>query len=418
MVASRSIAALALVLTGLGCSSTTEVDDTANVDAGGTDGDATAIAPETGTDAASAPDTTNDAASAPDTANDVTSPPDSGNDGAPAPDGAPTAAIRWIGRFDRTNPAQPTAEWSASAMQAHFSGTSVSVQLGGANNYFAAFVDGVEQPVVTTNGGSTYPVASGLAAGTHDVLVVRRDEAFDQPSQLVGFDFGSGGQLLAPPPVAAHRLEVIGDSISAGFGDECTNASMNFSAATENAYLTYGPLTARALGADIHLIAWSGKGMYRNNDGTTTETMPILWQRTLPTDMTSMWDPSTWVADAVVINLGTNDYAASGDPTASYQAAYLSFVTQLRGAYPGAFIFCALGPMMSGTNLNSARTAINNVIAMRATAGDANLMLVEFQTQNCMADGSGCGCASHPNLAEHQAMATALEGHIHDTLGW
>ncbi len=272
--------------------------------------------------------------------------------------------------------------------------------------------------MVTTDGGSTYAIATGLDAGTHDVLVVRRDEAFDQPSQLVGFDFGSGGQLLAPPPPAAHRLEVIGDSISAGYGDECTNASMHFSADTENAYLAYGPLTARALGAELHLVAWSGKGMYRNNDGTTTETMPILWQRTLPTDVTSTWDPSTWMADAVVINLGTNDYAATGDPTASYQATYLSFVTTLRSVYPGAFIFCALGPMMSGTNLSSALTAINDVIAMRSAAGDTKLKLVQFPTQDCLADGSGCGCDYHPNLAEHQAMATILEGAIHETLGW
>jgi hypothetical protein len=335
-----------------------------------------------------------------------------------SPEAAAAPAVRWMGRFDLSNPAQPPAEWSASAMEAHFSGTSVAAQLGGANNYFAAFVDGVEQPVIVTDGGSSYPIAAGLDAGVHDVLLVRRDEAFDQPSQLVGFDFGSGGQLLAPPPAPAHKLEVIGDSISAGYGDECTNASMHFSAATENASLAYGPLTARALGAEIHLVAWSGKGMYRNNDGTTTETMPILWQRTLPTDTTSMWDPSKWLADAVVINLGTNDYSAQPDPSAGYQAAYLAFVTQLRAVYPGAFIFCALGPMMSGTDLTSAETAINSVIAMRAAAGDTKLLLVEFPTQDCMADGSGCGCDSHPNLAEHQAMATFLEGTIHDTLGW
>jgi hypothetical protein len=131
-----------------------------------------------------------------------------------------------------------------------------------------------------------------------------------------------------------------------------------------------------------------------------------------------MWDPSKWLADAVVINLGTNDYVAQGDPTANYQATYLSFVTQLRGVYPGAFIFCALGPMMSGTNLDSARAAIKAVIAMRSAAGDTSLKLVEFPTQNCQADGSGCGCDYHPNLAEHQAMATLLEGAIHDTLGW
>jgi hypothetical protein len=135
--------------------------------------------------------------------------------------------------------------------------------------------------------------------------------------------------------------------------------------------------------------------------------------------MTSKWDPSQWIADAVVINLGTNDYnAQGGDPSSNYQATYLDFVTQLRSVYPGAFLFCAVGPMLGGTSYDSVRTAITNVIAMRLAAGDANLKLVEFPTQDCKADGSGCGCDYHPNAAEHQAMATILQTAIHGTLGW
>ena len=329
-----------------------------------------------------------------------------------------TPSVRLIGRFDLTDPARPTAEWSGSAMQARFSGTSVSAKLGGANNYFAVVLDGVTQPVVKTNGSNTYPIATGLSAGTHDVLVFRRDEAFDQPAALLGFDFG-GGQLLAPPAAPSRRIELIGDSISAGYGDECAKASERFSAATENEYIAYGPLAARALGADIHVIAWSGKGLYRNLDGTMTETMPILWQRTLPTDKASRWDPSMWIPDAVVINLGTNDFGAQGgDPSAAYQTAYLQLVTDLRGVYPGAFFFCAVGPMLSGNKYSAASAAIANVVATRKTAGDARAMLVSFPTQNCGADLSGCGCDYHPNAAEHQAMADVLVAAMRGALGW
>lgn len=328
-------------------------------------------------------------------------------------------AVRFIGRFDLTNPSQPTAEWSASAIEARFSGSSVSVRLGGTGNYFAVVLDGAVQPVLKTSGAPRYSIASGLGAGAHQVLVLRRDEAFDQPSQFLGFDFGPGGQLLPPPAAAPHRIEVIGDSISAGFGNECANAQEQFSPATENEYIAYGPLTARSLNADIHVVAWSGKGMYRNLDGTTAETMPILWQRTIPTDKTSRWDPSRWVPDAVVINLGTNDYGASGvDPSTEYQATYLQFVSQLRSAYPGAMLFCAVGPMLGGTRYASVKTVIGNVIAMRASAGDMRLRLVEFPTQNCGANGSMCGCAGHPNAAEHAAMATTLEAAMRTALGW
>jgi hypothetical protein len=212
---------------------------------------------------------------------------------------------------------------------------------------------------------------------------------------------------------------VVGDSISAGFCDETAGTNTPFTAATENEYLAYGPLTARSLGADIHVVAWSGKGMYRNLDGTTTETVPVLWERTIPTDKTSRWDPSQWVADAVVINLATNDYNAKGaDPTSAYQATYLQFVTRLRSVYPGAFLFCAVGPMLGGTRYASAKAAISNVISTRQAAGDVRLQLVEFPTLNCGQGGSACGCAGHPTVAQHQTMAGILEAAMRTSLGW
>jgi lysophospholipase L1-like esterase len=385
-------------------------DGAASGEAGRFDGASDAGGPSTGADGESGePDSTVGS----DGASEGGSPDAGGEDAGPP-------AIRYIGRFDMSDPTNPTAEWSASAMEARFAGTSVSARLGGNGNYFEIVLDGVVQstPVLAT-GASSYSLATGLDAGTHDILVFRRDEAFDQPTQFGGFDFGNAGRLLPPPASPPRRIEVIGDSISAGYGDECTNASGSFMAATENEYIAYGPLTARALGADIHVVAWSGKGMYRNIDGTTTETMPILWQRTIPTDTTSTWDPKTWIPDAVVINLGTNDFnAAYRDPSAQYQATYLQFVTTLRGVYPDAYIFNCVGPMIGGTEYMTVKTAITNVISMRAAAGDTRLKLVEFMTQDCRGDGSGCGCASHPNAAEHQAMATILETAMRTALGW
>jgi lysophospholipase L1-like esterase len=341
-----------------------------------------------------------------------------GSTDAGPPDTGPPA-VRRIGRFDLSDPAQPSAEWSGSAMEAMFTGTSVAATLGGASNYFAVLVDGTEEPVTVTDGGSSYALAGGLAPGTHHVLVFRRDEAFDQPSALVGFTFGDAGALLPPPATPARRIEVIGDSITAGYGDECTNASQSFSAATENEYLAYGSLTGRAMGADVHVIAWSGKGLYQNLDGTTTETMPILWQRTLPTDATSTWDPSSWIPDAVVVNLGTNDYGAPGaDPTTSFTNAYVTFVTQLRAVYPSAHFFLCVGPMLGGTQYTEAQGAIQSVIATRASAGDNALTSVSFPTQDCKSDGSGCGCDYHPSPATHAAMAQVLEAAMKSALGW
>lgn len=338
-------------------------------------------------------------------------------DSAPPVDAAP--ALRFIGRFNEST-SPPTSEWSGSAVEARFNGSSVSIHLGGTNtHYYAVLVDGVLQQTLVANGDKTFPIATGLSQGEHRVVVFRRDEANFDVSKTYAFDFGDGGALLAPPPAPARKIEIIGDSISCGYGIECAKSSDGFTQATENEYIAYGPLTARALNADLHVVAWSGKGMYRNVDGSTTETMPTLWKRTIPTDKTSTWDASKWIPDAVVINLGTNDMngAPAGIAT-QFEATYLEFVKTVRGAYPDAFIFGSVGPMLGGTGYTTVKTAITNVIAARKSAGDSKMALVEFPTQSCGADGTGCGCGSHPNAAEHQKMSTLLQAAMKQSLGW
>lgn len=341
-----------------------------------------------------------------------------GDTSTPA-DAAP--AVRYVGRFDNAA-SPPTAEWSGSAVEARFTGDSVSIHLGGSKHYYAALVDGVLQPTIVADADQTYPIATGLDGGVHKVVVFRRDEALFDVSKFYDFDFGDGGALLAPPAAPARRIEIIGDSISCGYGNECAKASIGFTQDTENEYIAYGPLTARAFDADIHVVAWSGRGMYRNLDKSTADTLPQLWQRTLPTDKTSTWNPSTWIPDAVVINLGTNDVSADSTDTASlevpFEAAYLQFVKTVRGAYPNAFIFGAVGPMLYGDGYTMVKTAITNVVAARKSAGDSKMVLVELPTQDCGADLTGCGCDYHPNAAEHQKMSTILQGAMKAALGW
>jgi len=155
--------------------------------------------------------------------------------------------------------------------------------------------------------------------------------------------------------------------------------------------------------------------MYRNYEGATTDVMPDRYPRTLPERATSTWDFSKFVPDAVVINLGTNDFA-KGDPGAPFQAAYLKFVSDLRGHYPAARFFLALGTMLSADDYAKASTYLKAVIAARATAGDTNLTLLEFGIQDGNADGLGCDY--HPSLKTHQKMADKLQAALKADLGW
>ena len=99
-----------------------------------------------------------------------------------------------------------------------------------------------------------------------------------------------------------------------------------------------------------------------------------------------------------------------------FRAAYLKFVSDLRAHYPAARFFLALGTMLSGDNYNQAGAYLKAVIAARATAGDKNLTLLEFGTQDQNADGLGCDY--HPSLKTHQKMADKLQAALKADLGW
>ena len=328
--------------------------------------------------------------------------------------GAGPAGPHFIGRFDQSKADAPVFAWPGTAIALRFTGTAIGVTLSDSgNNVFEVVLDGEHTVLALQSGMKKYTLGTGLAAGAHDLLLYRRSEASFSETTFNGFDVASSAYLPGAAP-AKRRLEVIGDSISAGYGNEGTYPCQ-FTSDTENQYLSYEALAARALDAELYTEAWSGIGMLHNYDGATTDVMPDRYPRTLPERATSTWDFARFVPDAVVINLGTNDFS-KGDPGAAFQTAYLKFVTDLRAHYPAARFFLALGTMLSGDNYNQAGAYLKAVIAARAAAGDKNLTLLEFGTQDQNADGLGCDY--HPSLKTHQKMADKLQAALKADLGW
>lgn len=327
--------------------------------------------------------------------------------------GAGPAGPHFIGRFDQSKPDAPVFAWPGTAIALRFSGTAVGVTLSdNGNNVFEVVLDGKHTVLTLKAGTNKYSLGAGLTAGAHDLLLYRRTEASFNETTFNGFDVPSSAYL--PSTVAKHRLEVIGDSISAAYGNEGANPCQ-FTAATENHYLSYEAIAARAVDAELFTEAWSGIGMLHSYEGSTTDQMPVRYLRTLPERATSTWDFSKFVPEAVVINLGTNDFSKS-DPGAGFQSAYVKFVSDLRGYYPSARFFLAVGPMLSGDSYTKAAAYLKAVIDARSSAGDKNLSVLEFGTQDGNADGLGCDY--HPSLKTHQKMADKLIAALKADLAW
>jgi lysophospholipase L1-like esterase len=315
-----------------------------------------------------------------------------------------------------TDPARPRFSWSGSGFVARFSGVALSAQLNNDAAYiFKAVVDGQPQPAFNAASGmASYPLATGLPAGTHTVELYRQTEGPLGASQLVGLTVG-GGALIDPPPGPARLIEVVGDSISCGYGILGTVADADCYP-TESHWDAYPSVMARALGAEVSTVAASGRGVIRNYAvGDTADTLPIIYGRIIANRAAPAWDFRVR-PQAVVINLGTNDISNNkGDPGVAFQNTYQTLVETIRARYPRAYILCTIGPLTSAAEAGIIAGYVRNVVATRNAAGDAQIELFDQilpQTQDKWA------CAYHPNVAENAIMAGQLADRLRAKLGW
>jgi lysophospholipase L1-like esterase len=338
--------------------------------------------------------------------------------GAIPPAGVVADGVRWFGRVDTANAAGPRFSWSGTGFIAQLSGTGLSVGLtltpSNEPYLFKAVVDGAPQPVFTAAAGAgTYTLATGLAAGTHTVELYRQTEGAEGDSTLTALTV-EGGALMDPPPGPARLIEVIGDSITCGYGDLGMLSDADCYP-TESDWDAYGSVAARALGAEVSTIAVSGRGVVRNYAGDTTGTMPLLYPLTLANDGAPLWDFHI-EPDAVAINLGTNDISNNkGDPGQAFQDTYQALLQTVRGKYPHAYIVCIIGPLLSGSDLQTIEGYIQGAVAAVNAAGDTR---VEFFNQIDPQPSSTEACQYHPDAAEQTTMGNQLAAELRAKLGW
>ena len=313
--------------------------------------------------------------------------------------------VHYYGRWDDMH----SAGWPGSAVAARFSGTEIQATIReSGDDWLEITVDGSARPPLhLTNGTQLYTLASGLAPGEHQITIAKRTESFVGTMRFDGFS----GATLIDTPRATRTIELIGDSITAGYGVLGTSPC-GFNAASESEPHAWGALAARDLDAAHLSIAYSGIGMVRNSGGDTVDTMPVRYQRTHADQAGSQWDFHV-VPDVVVIALGTNDFA-SGDPGQGYVDAYQRFITDSVGVHaPGVPILLATSPMMGGAGRTQMRGYLD---AIAAHFADPKITVVEIPQQDVAADGVGCNY--HPNQATARKSANALVPAIRSATGW
>jgi lysophospholipase L1-like esterase len=242
--------------------------------------------------------------------------------------------------------------------------------------------------------------------------LAKRTEASFGIAAFKGLLLQKGMSLLTPPAPPSRRIEFVGDSLACGAEAEDPNTSCEPShfRPTANGYMAYGPLAARALGADCRVTSYSGTGILKKF-GDADLPMPGYYPRVLAGQETPVIDPKQWVPDAVVIELGGNDFFSETTPPSKkeFEDAYMKFIAILRSDYPEARIFCLAfrhSPPITG--------CIQDVVAQEKKAGDAKIGLIDVHYPK----DHVTGCYKHFDLVGQQQVADEVTKTLRQGMGW
>ncbi|GAA4622554.1 cellulose binding domain-containing protein [Cellulomonas oligotrophica] len=309
--------------------------------------------------------------------------------------------------------------WPGVSFEGRFRGTGVGIVLDDAVNDYDVVVDGVRVETLVTPGSTTHQV-SGLADTTHTIRVVKRSESPWATSTFGGFVAVPGGEVLPAPAPRDLQIELVGDSLTAGYGNESTSRDCTGDQVqrTTNADLSFGAIASRELGADYQVNAFSGRGMVRNYGGGEPGTSYRTYaDRALLAVAGDVWQrPASWQPDVVVVGLGVNDFSTpvgAGEPwtatslRAAYLDAYAGFVDTLRARYGPQTHLVLSSTSYGGPDLPG---LVQQVVDAEVAAGDDRVVHWDYSAVPL----DLTGCHWHPSLADHRRIATSLTGVLED----
>lgn len=238
--------------------------------------------------------------------------------------------------------------------------------------------------------------------------------------------------LLAPPEPRKRKIQIIGDSITCGYGVEGSLREPIHRTSTENPCKAYSLLTAQALNAELELIAWNGKGVITEYVGEEDNLphadwlVPMLYEYTdagcerdvfhTAKKEWEKWDHSSYQPDLVLINLGTNDASYTRDiPERSrcFKNAYLSFLKRIHDIHPNAKILCVLGTMdqrLCSTVAAAVNTFQEDIPDTKNCA--------EFLSLPPQKEEDGFGTFWHPTAVTQKKTADLITEKIRKLMNW
>ncbi|WP_040950887.1 SGNH/GDSL hydrolase family protein [Gorillibacterium massiliense] len=335
-----------------------------------------------------------------------------------------------------------TLFWTGSAVEFNAKGSELWVEIEASYDQLEPWISIVINGVpisrqMVTAGRRWFCVFRGMNSQViKNVRIVKDTQAMSSdPScslQIRGVKFD--GDFL-PVDEKPYKIEFIGDSITSGEGAIGAKAEEDWIPMWFSALDNYAAMTADALNADYSILSQSGWGVMAGWDNNPYCNLPDYYEKVcglLSGDKNAALgafrehDFASWQPDAVVVNLGTNDWNAFQMPAwrdektgqthklrlnedlAAFEQAVQHFLAKLRKHNGRAHIVWAYGllgfPMMPAI--------YRAVDAYKRETGDAKVSVFQLPAMT----EETVGARYHPGKAAHAWAAEALAEYLKGVL--
>lgn len=274
----------------------------------------------------------------------------------------------YSGRIDMRNPKKPEFIFPASSLQFRFFGKKAVITVenrrAGWENYMGAIVDGNQKKWKLLHRGETEIVLLDEETDSeHEILFFKRQDSCHEVI-IKQLELSEGAEILPPHPLPERKIEVYGDSVSAGEVSEAIDYTGKEDPEHEgeysNSWYSYAWMTARKLNARLHDVAQGGIPLLNGTGWVAPPVYPgmeYMWDKLHyhpEIGPAVEWDFSRYTPHLVIVAIGQNDShpedymkeEPNGIKAVMWKLKYKELVKKIRKKYENAVIILATTILM------------------------------------------------------------------------
>ncbi len=326
------------------------------------------------------------------------------------------------GRIDWNNPNEPIFIFPCTSVCMHFRGNTLKAYIKNYNvywnNYIGYILDGKQYSVLLSKEGKTTIEFSVETSNNdiHEILLFKRQDSCHE-FVFMGMEIGENDQILDIPKKYERKIEVYGDSVSAGEVSEAVEyigkEDPDHNGEYSNSWYSYAWITARKLNAQIHDIAQGGIALM-NGTGYFCEPTAIgmenVWDKVHYNPVlakVTKWDFSKYIPQVVIVAIGQNDNYPkdymkgnfNGQQAIKWRNHYKMFLENLRKVYKDTYIICCTTLLYHDKSWDDSISQVVN------SMNDKKITQYIFKR-------NGVGTPGHLRISEANEMATELTNYI------